>query len=78
MTGSASIRDQIPRGHLGVAGMRQRIEQLGGAFSVASTTGERQPGDRSPSAAAAIAAVARGHPTKTGDGRQRMGSSSAE
>lgn len=28
--------EQIPRGHLGVAGMRQRAEQLGGEFSVSS------------------------------------------
>ncbi|HET7686955.1 MAG TPA: GAF domain-containing protein, partial [Candidatus Limnocylindria bacterium] len=29
----------IPRGHLGVAGMRQRIEQLGGEFAVTSRRG---------------------------------------
>ncbi|HET9879857.1 MAG TPA: GAF domain-containing protein [Candidatus Limnocylindria bacterium] len=32
--------DQIPRGHLGVAGMRQRAEQLGGEFAVTSRPGE--------------------------------------
>jgi PAS domain S-box-containing protein len=51
--------DQIPRGHLGVAGMRQRIEQLGGAFSVASTPGSGSQVTVTISSAAISAVAAR-------------------
>ncbi len=55
--GSASTRSRSRAGTSGVAGMRQRIEQLGGAFSVASTPGRGSQVTVTISSAA-IAAVA--------------------